>query len=139
MTEIEGTAPVREHIAHGHIERLSTWQAAYVIARRDFTAILFSKAFLFFLIGPLFFIAISVGAGFLGAKAADSADEPRLAVALSADESARFAASWERTAELVTLPRMEVVAPNRASDMQALLADDEANVAAVLTLSLIHI
>ena len=138
MTEIEGTAPVREHIAHGHIERLSTWQAAYVIARRDFTAILFSKAFLFFLIGPLFFIAISVGAGFLGAKAADSADEPRLAVALSADESARFAASWERTAELVTLPRMEVVAPNRASDMQALLADDEANVAAVLTGSLMQ-
>jgi len=33
--------------------RLSTVQAALVIARRDFTAILFSRSFFFFLLGPL--------------------------------------------------------------------------------------
>ena len=53
--------------------RLSLWQAAWVVARRDFQAILFSKAFLLFLLGPIFFGAISIGAGMLGAKAADSA------------------------------------------------------------------
>ena len=41
--------------------RLSLWQAAWVIARRDFTAIVFSKVFLLFLVGPLFFLAISAG------------------------------------------------------------------------------
>ena len=30
--------------------RLTTWQAAFVIARRDFTAILFSRSFIFFLL-----------------------------------------------------------------------------------------
>ena len=41
--------------------RLSLWQAAWVIARRDFTAIVFSKVFLLFLIGPLFFLGIFAG------------------------------------------------------------------------------
>ena len=43
--------------------RLPLWRAALVIARRDFGAILFSKAFLFFLLGPIFFAAISFAAG----------------------------------------------------------------------------
>ena len=34
--------------------RLSFFEAAWVIARRDFVAVLFSRAFLFFLVGPLF-------------------------------------------------------------------------------------
>ena len=34
--------------------RLSTVQAAFVVARRDFVAILFSRSFLFFLLGPIF-------------------------------------------------------------------------------------
>jgi hypothetical protein len=29
-------------------------RAAFVIARRDFTAIIYSKAFIFFLLGPFF-------------------------------------------------------------------------------------
>ena len=49
--------------------RLPLWRAALVMARRDFRAILFSKAFLFFLLGPIFFGAISATAGALGAKA----------------------------------------------------------------------
>ena len=53
--------------------RLSLWQAAWVIARRDMRAILLSKAFLLFLLGPIFFGGISLGAGMLGAKAAGSA------------------------------------------------------------------
>ena len=32
--------------------RLSALEAAWVIARRDFVAVLFSRAFLFFLLGP---------------------------------------------------------------------------------------
>ena len=51
--------------------RLPLWEAAFVIARRDFTAIVFSKVFLLFLIGPLFFLGISAGGGLIGAMAAD--------------------------------------------------------------------
>ena len=43
--------------------RLSRFEAARVIAQRDFRAILFSRAFLFFLLGPLFPIIIGVLAG----------------------------------------------------------------------------
>lgn len=38
--------------------RLSTLAAAYVVARRDFVAILFSRSFIFFPLGPLFPIVV---------------------------------------------------------------------------------
>jgi hypothetical protein len=43
--------------------RLSTLAAAYVVARRDFVAILFSRSFIFFLLGPLFPIVVGGLAG----------------------------------------------------------------------------
>ena len=48
--------------------RLSTWAAAMVIARRDFTAILFSRSFIFFLIGPLFPVLVGGLAGGIGQR-----------------------------------------------------------------------
>ncbi|WP_338446925.1 ABC transporter permease [Pelagerythrobacter marensis] len=116
----------------GRRSRLPLWRAAWVIARRDFTAILFSKAFLFFLVGPLFFIGISGAAGALSAQAVDSAQNPRLAVALSAAEGRAFAAAHGRLAELVRLPEIEVVDPAEATDADSLLADDGRNFGAVL-------
>ena len=112
--------------------RLSLLSAAFVIARRDFTAILFSKAFLLFLIGPLFFIGISGAAGALGAQAARSADSPRLAVALAPNEARAFAAAHARLVELVRLPEIEIVEPADASDADTLLADTERNFGAVV-------
>ena len=38
-------------------------RASWVIARRDFAAIIFSKAFFFFLLGPIFPLAIGIAAG----------------------------------------------------------------------------
>ncbi len=46
--------------------RLSLLSAAWVIARRDFTAILFSRAFFFFLLGPLFPLIVGGLAGGIG-------------------------------------------------------------------------
>ena len=46
--------------------RLSLFEAARVVARRDFHAILFSRAFFFFLLGPLFPIIIGAMAGGIG-------------------------------------------------------------------------
>ena len=116
--------------------RLSLWQAAWVIARRDMRAILFSKAFLLFLLGPIFFGGISLGAGFLGAKAAGGAEPPRLAVVLSSQETADLKRAYAELAPLVDLPIVEAVRAGDAPDPRALLSDRERNFGAVLTGSL---
>ena len=43
-----------------------TLRAAFVIARRDFTATVFSKTFLLFLLGPLFPVVMGVMFGGIG-------------------------------------------------------------------------
>lgn len=55
-------------------------RAAFVIGRRDFTAIIFSKAFFFFLLGPLFPLAVGLIAGNLGKEIAESRDAPVVGV-----------------------------------------------------------
>lgn len=116
--------------------RLGLIRAAYVVARRDFRAILFSKAFVLFLLGPLFFLGISVVAGSLGAKAATSAAPARLAVALPAQEAARFTAAHAYLEDAVELPPIRQVPADGTRDTAALLADDSANYGAVLAGSL---
>jgi ABC-2 type transport system permease protein len=60
-----------------------------VIARRDFNAILFSRSFFFFLLGPLFPVIVGAMAGGVGARVQESAEPSRLGVAMaSADVDA---------------------------------------------------
>lgn len=68
-------------------------RAAWVIARRDFTAIIFSKAFFFFLLGPLFPLAIVMAAGGLGSQVAREVDKPVIGYALSAADSEKLLAA----------------------------------------------
>ena len=113
--------------------RLSLWQAAFVIARRDFTAIVFSKVFLLFLVGPLFFLAISAGGGLVGATAAESIDEPQIGVALPAAQNAAVAEAAAQLRPLIDLPEVKQIDPSAGADPAALLDDkdydptDEAN------------
>ncbi|RIV75881.1 ABC transporter permease [Pelagerythrobacter aerophilus] len=113
--------------------RLPLTRAAFVIARRDFTAILFSKSFLFFLLGPLFFLGIGGVASLLSSQAIRSADNPRLAVAMAPTDSAAFASAHTRLADLVDLPDIETVEPGTVDDVGALLGDTEQNFGAVLS------
>ncbi len=112
--------------------RLSLLQAAFVVARRDFLAILLSKAFIFFLLGPLLFVGISVSAGSLANRAAESVTPPRMAVALSdAGERAALARSHAKLADLITLPPIETIEDGRTID--ELLIDQEGNFGGVLS------
>ncbi|GGE02879.1 hypothetical protein GCM10011515_23120 [Tsuneonella deserti] len=111
--------------------RLSLAQAAYVVARRDFRAILFSKAFLFFLLGPIFFGGISIGAASITQKAAENRDPPILAVTMSQADTDALVAARDRLDQLIDLPRMERVASNEA-DPGKVLADTKRNFGAVL-------
>ncbi|KPM24451.1 ABC transporter permease [Citromicrobium bathyomarinum] len=116
--------------------RLSLWQAAWVIARRDFTAIVFSKVFLLFLIGPLFFLGISAGGGYVGAMAADSADEPQLAVAFTPDANAAIERVRDELEPLVGMPEVTLVDRADGADPRALLEDEDRNLLGVLSGSL---
>ncbi len=58
----------------------ATLRAAFVIGRRDFSATVFSKAFLLFLLGPLFPILIGLLFGSVGASVATEVERPTVAV-----------------------------------------------------------
>ena len=55
-------------------------RSAYVIARRDFAATVMSKAFLLFLLGPLFPVIVGVGFGGIGASIDRNVERPVVAV-----------------------------------------------------------
>ena len=118
--------------------RLSTLAAAYVVARRDFVAILFSRSFIFFLIGPLFPLVIGGLAGGIGQRVQDSADRPVLGVAMSpADSAAMVKAQQVLAAQLgQSMPELLVVkqlAPGEPFDPAAAMKQNRANLAAIVT------
>ena len=118
--------------------RLSMVQAAWVIARRDFLAILFSKSFLFFLLGPLFPMVVFLIAGSVGSTIRDSAGAPQVAVVMAPGDAAAIMEGYDRLAEQMgpdRLPEFVVRADllQRDTDPIGLLESSGGNVAAVLT------
>ncbi|MFN4113267.1 MAG: ABC transporter permease [Sphingomonadaceae bacterium] len=97
--------------------RLSIWQAAFVIARRDFFAILLSRAFIFFLLGPLFPVVVGALAGGIGSEVQQQASSSAVGVAMSEADTARMMAANERLANDLgpVMPRM-VVVPEATND-----------------------
>jgi ABC-2 type transport system permease protein len=118
--------------------RLSTLAAAFVIARRDFTAILFSRSFFFFLLGPLFPLLIGGLAGGIGKEVQSSAARPELGVAMApADTQAMLAAYRQLEPQLrgalPVLVTVRELQPGEAFDPAAAVQDKRLNLAAVLT------
>jgi len=118
--------------------RLSTLAAAYVIARRDFVAILFSRSFFFFLLGPLFPVVVGAMAGGIGAQVNKSVERPELGIAMqTADVDAMLAAQKAlaphiggSSPDFVVIKRLasgEAINPGKA------LAEKRGNLAAILT------
>lgn len=118
--------------------RLSTFAAAFVIARRDFTAILFSRSFIFFLLGPLFPVLVASLAGGVGEHLQETAERPQLGIAMAApDVDAMVKARAQLSMRLGdAVPPLLVVArlaPGQGFDARSALAGQHGNVAAVLT------
>lgn len=112
-------------------------RAALVIARRDFVAVIFSKTFIFFLIGPAFPIVVGGLAGGIGAKVQQNVDRPRIGIAMSAPDADRLMAAREELKGRVAGPVpdmivLQTVAPGQSFDAHAALADGDRQVAAVL-------
>jgi len=126
-----------------HSGRLSTLAAAMVIARRDFVAILWSRSFIFFLLGPLFPLLVGGLAGGIGQRVQESADRPVLGVAMSphdADAMAKAATAigpqlGGALPELVVVRRLQ---PGESFDPAAALKNNRANLAAIVSGSPAH-
>jgi ABC-2 type transport system permease protein len=107
-----------------------TLRAAFVIARRDFVATVFSKTFLFFLIGPLFPVVMGVAFGGLGERIDAGRAAPQVAVIAAPADFAALAAARERLLPLagerpfVALARVAPAADG-ARQRELLLNDKE--------------
>ncbi|MFN3423625.1 MAG: ABC transporter permease [Novosphingobium meiothermophilum] len=112
-------------------------RAALVIARRDFVAVVFSKTFIFFLIGPAFPVIVGGLAGSIGDKVQQNVDRPTIGLAMSAADAGRMVAARAELDGRVpgTIPELVVLAdvrPGEAFDARAALADGARPVAAVV-------
>lgn len=93
--------------ATNEASRLSLFEAARVVARRDFHAILFSRAFFFFLLGPLFPLIVGSLAGGIGGQVQRETAANQVALAMSdADNSAMMAAYKDANEALDGLPEL---------------------------------
>ena len=112
--------------------RLSALQAAWVIARRDFLAILFSRAFFFFLLGPLFPLAVGAMAGSIGGKVERVARANVVALAMAPGDNAKMVAAANGIG-----PRLPGAIPNFAAvpegEPRAILAERDKGYAAVVS------
>jgi ABC-2 type transport system permease protein len=113
-------------------------RSAWVIARRDFTATVLSKTFLFFLLGPLFPLLFGGIFGGIGASVANSREKPVVAVVSSPADFARLSAAQARVAGMIDdrkVVRLVNFAPERdaAAQEKRLLATDAPPVQSVLT------
>ncbi|WP_309660849.1 ABC transporter permease [Sphingomonas sp.] len=112
--------------------------SAFVIGRRDFVATVFSKAFLFFLLGPLFPVMLGAVFGGIGAQVASEAEQPVVAVIASPDDFARIEAARDHLADalenspIIKLVRFDGDA-DAAAQQKHLLESKSPAVIAVLT------
>ncbi|GAA3900805.1 hypothetical protein GCM10022276_19520 [Sphingomonas limnosediminicola] len=113
-------------------------RSALVIARRDFAATVLSKAFIFFLLGPVFPLLLGGVFGGIGAQVASQTEQPVVAVISSQTDFQRYSASRDRLANalhddsIVRLVHYDPAA-DVASQQKQLLTSRKPPIRAVLT------
>jgi len=112
-------------------------RSAFVIARRDFSATVLSKTFLFFLLGPLFPLLLGGAFGSIGARVASQTQTPVVAVISSPADFARMSAARDRVATALGDPnvaKLVYYAPERdaAAQQRRLLASTDPPIRALL-------
>jgi len=118
-------------------------RSAFVIARRDFSATVLSKTFIFFLLAPLFPVAMGGLFGSIGARVANQTERPVVAVVAPKSEFAQLAAAREQLADAVgdqSLVKIVGYSPkgDLAAQRKKLLASHNPPVRAVLSGGLDH-
>jgi ABC-2 type transport system permease protein len=113
-------------------------RGAFVIGRRDFSATVLSKTFLFFLLGPLFPLLFGAVFGGIGATVASSREKPVVAAVTSESEFSRLQAARERLAGVIDQQHVVRLVhfapePDVAAQTARLLALRDPPIQAVLT------
>jgi ABC-2 type transport system permease protein len=113
-------------------------QSAYVIARRDFVATVWSRTFLFFLLGPLLVIGLSFLFGSMSGRMARNDVHAIVAVVASESDFADLSSARERLSPgfgARALPTLVREAPDgdRQGQVQALLGNPDKRILAVLS------
>ena len=115
-------------------------RSAFVIARRDFTATVLSKAFIFFLIGPMLPILMAGVFIGIGTSAERQAQRPVVAVLAAPDQFENLSKARERLAQAIgdggvpLLQRFDVD-PDHAVQESTLLQSKDPPVLAVLSMA----
>jgi ABC-2 type transport system permease protein len=118
-------------------------RSSLVIARRDFGATVLSKAFIFFLLGPLFPLLLGGLFGSIGARVATQTESPVVAVVWSESDYQRLSTARQQLAQALTDPAVIKIAhfapeADLAAQQKRLLARGSPPVRAVLSGSLSH-
>ena len=118
-------------------------RSAFVIARRDFTATVLSKTFIFFLLAPLFPVAMGGLFGSIGARVANQTERPVVAVVAPKSDFDQLAGARSQLAEAIgdqALVKIVGYSPERdlAAQQKKLLASHSPPVRAVLSGGLDH-
>jgi len=108
-------------------------RAALVIARRDFSAVILSKTFILFLLGPLFPVVIGMAFGGLGEKITTEGMRPTVGVAMVAADAARMERAYHILANRLGAENLPRLRRTSNSDPQALLARPDARFIAVVS------
>src|SRR3546814_15836682 len=112
-------------------------RAAFVNARRDFTAVIFSKAVICFLLGPLFPVLIGAIAGYLGEDMSGANEPPSVGLVLGEGETKALIKARERLASALgptTIPQLKSgPTDGDAAAIAAMLPRPEHNVHAVFS------
>jgi ABC-2 type transport system permease protein len=114
---------------------MSLFAAAWVIARRDYTATVLSRTFLMFLLGPLLPILFGVGFGAIASHGVTAADErPVVVVAMMPAEAKALLDAGSRISARLRHSGLPILRPAESDHPTATL--DDPAVAAVLSGSL---
>src|SRR6185437_8947906 len=114
------------------------FRSAFVIARRDFTATVLSKTFIFFLLAPLFPLLFGGTFGSISARIASQSAKPVIAVVSSQQDFDRLSDARDELAQALgqdSAPKIIHYAPeaNAAAQVKNLLASSDPPIRAVLT------
>jgi ABC-2 type transport system permease protein len=117
---------------------MSLFDSIWVIARRDFIALVFSRFFIIFLLAPLLLFAFSIFFSMATRSQDRAATQPVVAMIVDSTTADALTRTRERLATSTseqTFPILRVVAPaeNVAAQAQNLLADEKGNYSAVLS------
>ena len=109
-------------------------RAALVIARRDFSAVIFSKTFILFLLGPLFPVVIGMAFGGLGQKITTESLRPTVGIAMAPGDSAQMERAHRILSARMGAENLPLLkrAP-KSDDPRALLARPDARFIAVIS------